>query len=249
AISDCFNDPDCFTEKLIEPANNKVPFVKPEFTLEVDAKTNPERIDIAVVSSFMKINGLYMELCKEIVECSEKEVIFHFYPMANGIFYHYVSKIIKAQLPNAFVYKSLPYNGFINSLARCDIRLGTFPFGGTNTNIDCFALGIPYVTLAGPEAFSHQDTVFFQRAGLSDELVAEDLDDYVGKVLKLIDDDDYRSVMSRKFQEVYDSNILFEGDNDENRGITANTIKWVYNNASTLKSSSNKVFREGDELH
>ncbi len=248
AISDCFNDVMCFTEKLIAIKNNRVPFVKPKFNLSSKFKIIEGEIHIAVVSSFMKINSIFLEVCKEIQRRTDKKVVYHFFPLADGVFYHYFSKIIKESLSHARIYKSMNYNAFINAISICQLRLGTFPFGGTNTNIDCFALGIPFVCLDGPEAFSHQDKVFFERINFPFNLVAKDLEEYLNLAIDLINKEDLRTEISCEMIKTYNSNLLFEDEDSATRGITAETLMWILRNNEKLKLTDKQLIIEGSEL-
>jgi protein O-GlcNAc transferase len=81
----------------------------------------------------------------------------------------------------------VPARDYFRTYYRVDIALDTFPFGGGTTTCDALWMGVPVVTLAGPQLVS--------RAGLSllsniqlQEMVALDVDGYVGSAVKLARD-------------------------------------------------------------
>ena len=67
----------------------------------------------------------------------------------------------------------------LETVARCDIALDTFPYSGHTTTGDALWMGVPVVTLAGHTHASRVSTGFLSRLGLED-WVADSLDDYVG---------------------------------------------------------------------
>ena len=243
-LNGTFNDPECFTEKIVVPKRVGTIYQKPNFILK--AKHVQEKdIHVAVVSSSMKINVFFLATCQKIVESSKKSVILHFYAMVDGLNFTIFEKMVKEYLPNAIVHENAHYEQFINEVNQCQVRLGTFPFGGTNSNIDCFALGIPYVILDGPEAFSHIDAAMLKRVKFDNGLVAADIDDYIKKSNRLIEDDGFRRKKSLEMKKIYDSNIFFENQFLEPSGVSVDTLKWVLKNSKDIKMSDKKVFTEG----
>ncbi|NVJ60357.1 MAG: hypothetical protein HWE27_08205 [Gammaproteobacteria bacterium] len=246
-LNGSINDPECFTEKVIVPKVIGTRYQKPN--VNYSKKVNDDGIcHIAIISSFMKINSFFLSVCQELNKQSSIQVKFHFFPHAQGIFKHYFKRHLEQYFDNFEIYNVMPYDEYMEKLSHCDIRLGTFPFGGTNSNIDCFALGIPYVVMDGPEAFSHIDVAMLERAGLATEQVANDLDEYFSKSLKLIEDLPYREEYSKKLVDVFNSNILFESPEQGESGVTNHTLLWTLQNAQVIQENDGKVFREGQAI-
>ena len=113
------------------------------------------------------------------------------------------------------------YDRYIPNLDACDIRLGTFPFGGANTNMDCFGLGIPFVILDGPEPHSHSDTAQLIQADMPDWLVANSLEEYILAALRLIEEDELRCQLSRQMMLLYNNDFFFgsQGLNNKTNSV------------------------------
>jgi len=79
----------------------------------------------------------------------------------------------------------LNYHEYMAQLARMHVHLCTFPFGGTNSNIDSMLLGIPLICLEGPQPHEKFDALMNRRVGLG-ELVTQTPEDYVTTALWMI---------------------------------------------------------------
>jgi len=72
-------------------------------------------------------------------------------------------------------------------LARTDIVLDTFPFGGATSSFDALWMGVPVVTIAGDRFVGRVGASLLSELGLG-ELVATGIDDYVGRAIRLAED-------------------------------------------------------------
>jgi protein O-GlcNAc transferase len=72
-------------------------------------------------------------------------------------------------------------------LAATDIILDTFPFGGATSSFDALWMGVPVITLAGDRFVGRVGAALLPALGAAD-LVASDLDDYVGRAIGLAGD-------------------------------------------------------------
>lgn len=68
-----------------------------------------------------------------------------------------------------------------------DIALDTFPYHGTTTTCEALWMGVPVVTLAGSRHVARVGVSLLSNVGLP-ELVADSVDDYVGKAATLARD-------------------------------------------------------------
>lgn len=68
-----------------------------------------------------------------------------------------------------------------------DIALDTFPYNGTTTTCDALWMGVPVVAIAGNRHAARVGSSLLKAAGL-DELVADDIDDYVDLAIGLATD-------------------------------------------------------------
>ena len=79
------------------------------------------------------------------------------------------------------------YNEHLNLYNRVDIALDTFPYNGTTTSCEALWMGVPVVTLAGESHRSRVGVSILNSIGL-DELITDNTDAYVTKVLALAGD-------------------------------------------------------------
>ncbi len=185
------SDKSLYSEKIISVRNGSMPFVMRHDALDItpNIKESPETINIAIASSFMKINSLLIHVCNQIREKSKKEIKFVFFPNVTGVNYAHFSKKVLSLVENSIVRPRAEYNQYLQWLNECDIMLSPFPFGGTNSNIDSARLGIPIVHMDGPEIHSHVDCEMMRRIGQPAWLTANSIDEYIGNALRLIEND------------------------------------------------------------
>ncbi len=87
-----------------------------------------------------------------------------------------------------------PADRFLHLLANCDVMLDPVRFGGGNTSLEGFAVGIPIVTLAGGFLRTRLTYAMYRTMGL-DDCVASNPDDYVRRAVHLGVDPDYRQLV------------------------------------------------------
>jgi predicted O-linked N-acetylglucosamine transferase (SPINDLY family) len=93
-------------------------------------------------------------------------------------------------------------SAYLAIYARADIALDPFPYNGTTTTCDSLWMGVPVVTMEGARHSARVGASLLRHAGL-DELVAQDLDDYIAKAIELGRDRarllDYRRTLRARF--------------------------------------------------
>lgn len=247
---DGVSDPLCFTEKMVV-ADGYPPFnPHPSELGSYDLKLSEEDgiVRVAIVSKYMKINLLLVEFCRSLIETCQTSIEFHFFPSAKGVLLDYIELSLVSQLPGSKVHPYMDYVAYMAVMSNCDIRIGTFPFGGANTTVDCIALGIPFLTLDGPETFNHVDTASIRRycPQLEENLAAGDFEQLVQKAARLVDDKDYRNSISKELKAIDLDSIVYSRREDaiaDNKGVgvTGETIFWAYKNAPSIISSDSQV--------
>jgi len=99
------------------------------------------------------------------------------------------------------------YDRFLARLAAADVILDTMHFNGQNTTLEAFTVGTPVVTLPGTLQRSRHGYGMYKAMGFMD-LVAEDLDDYARKAVRIATDAGYREHCRNRILE--SSGVLFE---------------------------------------
>lgn len=241
---DTLSDPLCFTEKLLL-AKGVASHTPHPNSFEAQPQKNDGIVRIAIVSKFMKLNSLLINVCQQINAKTSCEVQFHIFPDTGGMLLEYVRHKLNEQLPNCAVYPTVNYQQYMNLLSVCDLRLGTYPFGGTNSTVDCISLGIPVVTMDGPEIFSHADSVLLERycGEHAKNLVASDLEDFVDKCIDLVENTELRDQISDKLKSIDLDKAIFLNNKDAKHGLNAETLMWAYKNFHQIMSSEQQVIK------
>ena len=91
-----------------------------------------------------------------------------------------------------------------------DIALDPFPFTGGLTSCEALWMGVPVVTFAGDRPAGRQTAGFLKTLGL-DELIAENLDDYVDRAVKLSGNVEYLSNMRAGLRQRFADSPLCDG--------------------------------------
>lgn len=97
------------------------------------------------------------------------------------------------------VIPHIPYEDYLEEIARCHFALDSFHFGGCNSVVDALLLGKPIVTRQGSKWYNRIAGAQLKHIGL-DELVHEDEESYCKQVLRLINEQEYRAALEAKIQ-------------------------------------------------
>ncbi|MEQ5837473.1 hypothetical protein [Marinobacter sp. NFXS9] len=132
---------------------------KTDFTLSSPAvPAGDEPVRIAINSSLMKISDRVLQACKLILKNSSRPVEFDFFPSHERAFKLLaLEKKITMTLGHGHrIHGPQEYRIYQHLLASCHFAIGTFPFGGTNTNIDSILLGQPKLYLQGGDELAEK---------------------------------------------------------------------------------------------
>jgi predicted O-linked N-acetylglucosamine transferase (SPINDLY family) len=221
--ADTFNV-DRFAEKIITLPPNTV---RPTEFQPITTRHTPRRgnvMRIAVSAMQVKVSWPFVQAMQEVCRRAEKKIEFHFFAAVNGVgMYSFLNEMSRL-LPNVTVQQSQPYHEYMETMAKCDLALFSFPFGGTNSMIDSLILGMPSVTILGQEPHSQSDTALLRRANLPESLVAKSVPEYVETILKM-QDDNYRALVAELVRGVDVQKKFFTPDDSE---AFLNAFKKIY---------------------
>lgn len=243
-----FTDANIYSETVILTGNETSPTINRVLETVTSPTLHEEThvITVAVTSKQMKINHTFLQCCLAISDRAEKPVTFHFFPGTTGYHYEFVRHEILQVLPNSEVYPTTDYDTYIKNMDRCNIRLGTFPFGGANTNMDCFGLGIPFVILDGMQPHSHSDTAQILQADLPKWLIANNIEEYIMATLRLIENDELRTDISKQMIQLQKNNFFYKHA-DSQPLLFDQTMLWLHQNHKGIQRSNKRVWNLNDQ--
>ena len=171
-------------------------------------------VNIGIASTTMKLNPYFLAALKAIRDRANVKVHFHFaLGQSSGVTHPYVERFIKSYLGNdATAHPHAPYDQYLRILHNCDMMVNPFPFGNTNGIIDMVTLGLVGVCKTGAEVHEHIDEGLFKRLGLPEWLIANTVDEYVERAIRLAENHQERLELRRHIIENNGLQTLFTGD-------------------------------------
>ena len=207
----------CFSEQLLRLPKDALPYVPSALApqhVEYRLRENPEVVNIGIASTTMKLNPYFLAALKAIHDRANVKVHFHFaLGQSSGVTHPYVERFIKSYLGNdATAHPHAPYDQYLRILHNCDMMVNPFPFGNTNGIIDMVTLGLVGVCKTGAEVHEHIDEGLFKRLGLPEWLIANTVDEYVERAIRLAENHQERLALRRHIIENNGLKTLFTGD-------------------------------------
>lgn len=190
--------PGLFSERIVTVPNGSFRFVaRTDVAVPEPCRVDPEdgTINIAVPAMLCKVTVPFLRACKAVQQQAKRPIRWHFFINMAGLNLLQAAREIRAWLPEALTYERSTYDVYMGHLRGCQLNACTFPFGGTNSNIDAMQLGIPLVCMEGMEPHERFDAMMARRAGLPDGCIAHSEQEWIESLLGLIESDDHRHAM------------------------------------------------------
>ena len=214
---DFIGDEKCFSESLIKLPSDGLPYrpsaswvaTKPKRT----PMKKPDRVEVAVCATTMKLNPQFLSACARIVDGSKVPIHYHFLVgQAQGLIYPNVKRVVRMFLgDHATVYPHQEYKSYMQVISDCDLFINPFPFGNTNGIIDCITAGLVGICKTGREVHEHIDEALFGRLGMPDWMVAKTIDDYVEASIRLINNHEERHSLRQLMSGPSKVELFFKG--------------------------------------
>lgn len=240
-------DPALFSERIVT-----MPYGSARYVMRTDApvpepllEDEPEVVRIAVPAMLCKLNARFMGALRDVaaaVAARGTSAQFHFFINMNGANLHQAAAEIREYLPTALIYERSHYGPYMDHLRRCHLHLSTFPFGGTNSNVDSMLLGIPVLAMEGDEPHERFDALQLRLVGLGDALIARTVEDYVARAVELIADHVARNRL-RDHLLATDLRDLFYGEPPAHaRGGFLTAVETIFEQHEAMQASDGRVF-------
>jgi hypothetical protein len=165
---DLIGNPDLYGEKTIGLPVGTLRYVpRSGFTplRPVDVSTSRR---VAVPAMATKLIPPFLRALQQIKE-RHPDIEYVFFPNQVSIAHDIITKDLRRWFPNCIVHPRTDYQTYMDRLGECLIALDTFPFGGTNSALDCLLLGMPIIVLENDDHTGRAAAQSIRRLGMREE--------------------------------------------------------------------------------
>lgn len=220
--------------------DHEVAFQKHSQFEEIDRSTPKDNVvRIAINSSLPKISSRFINLCSIIKSHSSVPLEFHFFAVGNaGCELTAFKKSLRERIGTCIViHPHAHYIEYMKNLAKCDLAIGTFPFGNANTNIDLAVLGIPkvyYSEECGLASFTDHATL--RKLSLPDILKPTSEAALLSSLIYLIHNTSERQRLSEELRSQKPTETLTERTEEDTTLLRS--IEWIEKQSCIYESKS-----------
>lgn len=222
---DIAGNSDTYSEILVKLPIGSMPFCAPSGVeyhirkLSLTTKPQNDVVQIVCCATTIKLNAKLLKFCQKIdqkyyVGSSKKLIEFTFLISFNsgGVDFEIYRQLMLEYLPNVTIHISLPFQAYLDVLAKMDIALSPFPYGNMNGLIDCAILGVVGVCMEGPQIHESIDGGMMRRMCMPEWLIAKNEEQYEKAVCRLIDNDSERLSIRKALLSNKKYQSFFNGD-------------------------------------
>ncbi|MFT6905317.1 MAG: hypothetical protein ACJAS1_001972 [Oleiphilaceae bacterium] len=192
-------------------------------------KNNNNTVKIAVNSSIMKITPRFLNLCILLKQHSSVPIKFHFFLIKSNTAFE--KSIYNKLGSHSVIHSPQPYNDYMQDLSNCNLSLGTFPFGGSNSNIDLVLLGIPKLVYTEcSDLASYTDIATLKRLNLPDILFSSTEAEFLTNAIYLIHDSVERERISDILKGIDLDAVFFKEREDHQDRMLLDAINYFVDN-------------------
>jgi len=209
-------------------------------------REHPEVLRIGVPAMACKVTAPFLAVCRSLAQKSPRPLEFRFFPNMVGVTWVQATRAIQQWLPGALVFPRTDYNDYLRNLRECDLHLSTFPFGGTNSNIDSMRLGIPMVTLEGLEPHGQSDAGMMRHAGLPEWLITYHPSEFERVALRLIANDAERGAIAAQLRATDITGIFLDPTDHRHAKDFLRIFSWLYAQHEAIQASGRRYWTVQD---
>ena len=213
----------------------------PDYKPQIDQKPHDGTVRIAINSSLPKITSRFINLCKIILEHSSSPVEFNFFLISHNAAFE--KSILTRLGTHVKVHPPTDYVSYMKNLSACDLAIGTFPFGGSNTNTDIALLGIPkifYNEKCGIASYSDQTAL--EKLNLPKILTPNSETELLANLIYLIHNEPLREELSTNIKKSKPYDLFYKQKTNvdaESNCKLANAIEWIETAQITTAQETN----------
>ena len=180
-----FGDERRYSEKLIRLPRGTARYIPRPKAKANDIPWKNQRIAVPAMAT--KIIPPFLDTLRTISAAHTHEFVYHFLPNLVGMSHFQCERDIKRWLPGSVVHPRAGYQEYIDNLTACDFALATWPFGGTNSTVDCLQYGVPVICREGDEIHQRSDAAFLRRMRMPEWMIAKTEQQYINAALRMLD--------------------------------------------------------------
>jgi hypothetical protein len=212
----------------------------PEYAPLNTQKPDDGVVRIAINSSLPKITPRFIQMCRILLEHSTVPVEFNFFLISHDLAFE---KSVIIRLGGATkVHPPADYMTYMKNLAICDLAIGTFPFGGSNTNTDLALLNIPKVFYSeGCGIASYADETALEKLNLPEILTPKSEGDLLANLIYIIHNKPLREELSENIRKSDPYKLFYAHKTDkeaEDNCKLVKAIKWIEENHTEYKETA-----------
>lgn len=239
-------NPELFGERVLQLPDRSLRFERSPHLESLPCSSKPETnqsgvLRIALPSNLLKLNPLYIQTLRQIVDSVDRPISFYVFPNVSGVELMTTRRVLEEALTNVTVFPILRFQQYLTRLAECDVNLSPFPFGGLHSVIDSLRLGLPVIAMEGHEPHSRTDAMLLRRLGMPEWLITHSVQEYVSAARRVVSDDELRLQLKRQAMSISVDDVIF-GDGSTLLGSdVADAVWWAYRNHERVLSSQMKL--------
>ena len=203
---------DWYTEKLV-----LIPGLAQHPAIPTAIKKNnwvpKDKVHINCVWGPDKYNHTLLRVLAEVNNrCGTEGHIFKFFPSPGVNRYASVVPFLRDianTLPNVKVHTDIEYYDYMAEAEKNDFSINSFPFGGYNTVVESYYLGLPCVTMYGNRFYSRAGSFLNKQIGMP-EMDSDNVVDFINIICKMIMDNEYRAAERAKLAATDLQEVLFK---------------------------------------
>lgn len=186
-------------------------FIKDKFVLQTRKDLGFEEDDHIYwcMQTFYKFSEELEDMIAQIIKSDPKAhlLLSHNIPFCHSHLIRMKNKFGEESMKRIHTYPAEGKPKFYSMISISDVVLDPYPFGGCNSSIEAFDLGIPVVSMPSKFINGRFTYGFYQKMGIHECLV-DNADDYVKIALKLANNPEYRDMIVKKINR--QKHLLFQ---------------------------------------
>ncbi len=194
---------------------------------------------ILCLSNVSNLNSQYLLLLKNISSRVNKKIKFRFFEMVGTVGTEHCSVPTGLSELNYEIINIVSKQEYSNSIAGANIVIDKNLVSDFNLVIEALLLGKPVVTFEGDNACNRISSAILKKVFLN-EMISSRENEFIIKILKIINDDSYRSRLIEKIKNTNLKSLFEESDSL----FFKKAIEYLLENNNKLKAKKDPVFIE-----